>query len=131
MWCCAQTLTLLMFIIVVATRKRPRLPLLWPMLINQSAYGVGILILTLAGLPKVLPLVRFPFAQSPPICLSSVPDRSNVAMAFIGLASGLLARQHDESIPFVRRMALLLVCGGIAAAWQLKTIENEFIRHRS
>ncbi|EFO24384.1 hypothetical protein LOAG_04099 [Loa loa] len=53
-WCVCHILA---FVICLpfAFVSRPRPYSLWPLLIQQSAYGVGLLILSLAALPKVLP----------------------------------------------------------------------------
>jgi hypothetical protein len=56
MWCISHTFALTTFMIVAICCRRPQPHLLYPMLIQQSMYGVGLLILSLAGLPKVLPL---------------------------------------------------------------------------
>uniref|UniRef100_A0A0R3S501 G_PROTEIN_RECEP_F1_2 domain-containing protein n=1 Tax=Elaeophora elaphi TaxID=1147741 RepID=A0A0R3S501_9BILA len=54
MWCICHILA---FVICLpfAFVSRPRPYSLWPLLIQQSAYGVGLLILSLAALPRVLP----------------------------------------------------------------------------
>ncbi|VDK72354.1 unnamed protein product [Onchocerca ochengi] len=54
MWCVCHTLAFLVCL-PFAFVSRPRPYSLWPLLIQQSAYGVGLLILSLAALPRVLP----------------------------------------------------------------------------
>lgn len=53
-WCICHIIA---FIVCLpfAFVSRPRPYSLWPLLIQQSAYGVGLLILSLAALPRVLP----------------------------------------------------------------------------
>ncbi|VDN08444.1 unnamed protein product [Thelazia callipaeda] len=53
-WCICHTLAFLICL-PFAFISRPRPYYLWPLLIQQSAYGVGLLILSLAALPRVLP----------------------------------------------------------------------------
>ncbi|TKR93506.1 hypothetical protein L596_007949 [Steinernema carpocapsae] len=53
-WCTCHTLALI-FCLPFAFANRPRPIYLWPLLIQQSAYGIGLLILSLAALPRVLP----------------------------------------------------------------------------
>ncbi|KAK0425182.1 hypothetical protein QR680_009076 [Steinernema hermaphroditum] len=53
-WCTCHTFALV-FCLPFAFAKRPRPIYLWPLLIQQSAYGIGLLILSLAALPRVLP----------------------------------------------------------------------------
>uniref|UniRef100_A0A1I8A853 Git3 domain-containing protein n=1 Tax=Steinernema glaseri TaxID=37863 RepID=A0A1I8A853_9BILA len=53
-WCTCHTVALV-FCLPFAFVKRPRPIYLWPLLIQQSAYGIGLLILSLAALPRVLP----------------------------------------------------------------------------
>lgn len=50
-WCIAHT-TALLLCLPFAFVSRPKPHWLWPLLIQQSAYGVGMLILSLAALPK-------------------------------------------------------------------------------
>nr|CRZ22258.1 Bm8377 [Brugia malayi] len=54
MWCVCHILTFAICL-PFAFVSRPRPYSLWPLLIQQSAYGVGLLILSLAALPRVLP----------------------------------------------------------------------------
>ncbi|VDP22552.1 unnamed protein product [Onchocerca flexuosa] len=53
-WCVCHILAFLICL-PFAFVSRPRPYSLWPLLIQQSAYGVGLLILSLAALPRVLP----------------------------------------------------------------------------
>ncbi|KAI3420247.1 TBCC domain-containing protein 1 [Globodera pallida] len=50
-WCIAHSAALL-FCLPLAFVSRPKPNWLWPLLIQQSAYGVGMLILSLAALPR-------------------------------------------------------------------------------
>ncbi|KAL3125947.1 hypothetical protein niasHT_009476 [Heterodera trifolii] len=50
-WCIAHSAALL-FCLPFAFVSRPKPQLLWPLLIQQSAYGIGLLILSLAALPR-------------------------------------------------------------------------------
>ncbi|VIO97323.1 Uncharacterized protein BM_BM8377 [Brugia malayi] len=54
MWCVCHILAFAICL-PFAFVSRPRPYSLWPLLIQQSAYGVGLLILSLAALPRVLP----------------------------------------------------------------------------
>uniref|UniRef100_A0A914X6P8 Uncharacterized protein n=1 Tax=Plectus sambesii TaxID=2011161 RepID=A0A914X6P8_9BILA len=54
-WCICHTFALVSFLPVALCVKRPTPMMLWPLLVQQSAYGVGLLILSLAALPRVLP----------------------------------------------------------------------------
>ncbi|KAL3998284.1 putative integral membrane protein [Acanthocheilonema viteae] len=53
-WCICHILAFVICL-PIAFVPRPRPYSLWPLLIQQSAYGVGLLILSLAALPRVLP----------------------------------------------------------------------------
>nr|CAD2188761.1 unnamed protein product [Meloidogyne enterolobii] len=55
-WCIAHILALLVCL-PFAFSSRPRPYFLWPLLIQQSAYGVGMLILSLAAFPKAAQLI--------------------------------------------------------------------------
>ncbi|KAL7073935.1 hypothetical protein ACQ4LE_006856 [Meloidogyne hapla] len=55
-WCIAHILALLICL-PFAFSSRPRPYWLWPLLIQQSAYGVGMLILSLAAFPKAAQLI--------------------------------------------------------------------------
>ncbi|CAG9539131.1 unnamed protein product [Cercopithifilaria johnstoni] len=56
MWCICHILAFVICL-PIAFVARPRPYSLWPLLIQQSAYGIGLLILSLAALPRVLPLL--------------------------------------------------------------------------
>uniref|UniRef100_A0AC35TKM0 G protein-coupled receptor n=1 Tax=Rhabditophanes sp. KR3021 TaxID=114890 RepID=A0AC35TKM0_9BILA len=67
LWCLCHTFALL-FCLPFAFVPRPNPIALWPLLIQQSAYGVGLLILSLAALPKILPtfmgdITKAPYAE--------------------------------------------------------------------
>ncbi|CEF67393.1 Hypothetical protein SRAE_2000205700 [Strongyloides ratti] len=64
MWCLCHTFALL-FCLPFAFVQRPKPQTLWPLLIQQSAYGVGLLILSLAALPKVLPTFMGDITKAP------------------------------------------------------------------
>ncbi|CAD5207884.1 unnamed protein product [Bursaphelenchus xylophilus] len=53
-WCVTHIMVLVMCL-PCAFLNRPRPFLLWPLLIQQSIYGIGLLILSLAALPRILP----------------------------------------------------------------------------
>lgn len=64
MWCLCHTFALL-FCLPFAFVQRPKPQTLWPLLIQQSAYGVGLLILSLAALPKILPTFMGDITKAP------------------------------------------------------------------
>uniref|UniRef100_A0A0N4ZFT7 G_PROTEIN_RECEP_F2_4 domain-containing protein n=1 Tax=Parastrongyloides trichosuri TaxID=131310 RepID=A0A0N4ZFT7_PARTI len=64
MWCLCHTFALL-FCLPFAFVQRPKPQALWPLLIQQSAYGVGLLILSLAALPKILPTFMGDITKAP------------------------------------------------------------------
>uniref|UniRef100_A0A7E4UYY9 Uncharacterized protein n=1 Tax=Panagrellus redivivus TaxID=6233 RepID=A0A7E4UYY9_PANRE len=53
-WCISHTLVLVCCL-PIAFVNRPRPQFMWPLLVQQSAYGIGLLILSLAALPRILP----------------------------------------------------------------------------
>ncbi|MFH4976384.1 hypothetical protein AB6A40_003093 [Gnathostoma spinigerum] len=53
-WCVCH-ISAFVICLPIAFISRPKPYSLWPLLIQQSAYGVGLLILSLAALPRVLP----------------------------------------------------------------------------
>uniref|UniRef100_A0A914EAF8 Uncharacterized protein n=1 Tax=Acrobeloides nanus TaxID=290746 RepID=A0A914EAF8_9BILA len=53
-WCICH-IGALLFCLPFAFASRPKPFYLWPLLIQQSAYGIGLLILSLAALPRILP----------------------------------------------------------------------------
>ncbi|KAI1730775.1 hypothetical protein Ddc_03492 [Ditylenchus destructor] len=63
-WCICHTLAL-MFCLPFAFVARPKPHYLWPLLIQQSAYGIGLLILSLAALPRVLPTLMGDLSNAP------------------------------------------------------------------
>uniref|UniRef100_A0A0K0FR02 XK-related protein n=1 Tax=Strongyloides venezuelensis TaxID=75913 RepID=A0A0K0FR02_STRVS len=64
LWCLCHTFALL-FCLPFAFVQRPKPQTLWPLLIQQSAYGVGLLILSLAALPKILPTFMGDITKAP------------------------------------------------------------------
>ncbi|CAI4225311.1 unnamed protein product [Auanema sp. JU1783] len=61
LWCISHCLSLL-FSLPFAFASRPRPYCLWPLLVQQSVYGIGLLILFLAALPRILPLIIEPMS---------------------------------------------------------------------
>lgn len=60
-WCVSHIISLAVSL-PFAFVSRPRPCFLWPLLIQQSAYGVGLLILLIAALPRILPQLMEPHA---------------------------------------------------------------------
>ncbi|KAI6179767.1 hypothetical protein M3Y98_00646000 [Aphelenchoides besseyi] len=54
LWCISHTIALLINM-PISFMSRPKPYYMWPLLIQQSAYGIGLLILSLAALPRILP----------------------------------------------------------------------------
>uniref|UniRef100_A0A915CTI6 Uncharacterized protein n=1 Tax=Ditylenchus dipsaci TaxID=166011 RepID=A0A915CTI6_9BILA len=63
-WCITHTMALI-FCLPFAFVSRPKPYYLWPLLIQQSAYGIGLLILSLAALPRVLPIFMGDLTNAP------------------------------------------------------------------
>ncbi|PIO73759.1 hypothetical protein TELCIR_04259 [Teladorsagia circumcincta] len=68
-WCVTHIISLTVSL-PFAFVSRPRPCFLWPLLIQQSAYGVGLLILLIAALPRILPQLMEP--QAVPVVPISV-----------------------------------------------------------
>ncbi|WKX88040.1 hypothetical protein Q1695_008003 [Nippostrongylus brasiliensis] len=60
-WCVSHIISLAVSL-PFAFVSRPRPCFLWPLLIQQSAYGIGLLILLIAALPRILPQLMEPHA---------------------------------------------------------------------
>uniref|UniRef100_A0AC34QML8 Uncharacterized protein n=1 Tax=Panagrolaimus sp. JU765 TaxID=591449 RepID=A0AC34QML8_9BILA len=63
-WCICHSFCLL-FCLPFAFVTRPKPFFLWPLLIQQSAYGIGLLILSLAALPRILPTFMGDLSNAP------------------------------------------------------------------
>ncbi|KAH7723783.1 Protein K04C2.7 [Aphelenchoides avenae] len=83
-WCICHTLAL-MFCLPFAFVARPKPYYLWPLLIQQSAYGIGMLILSLAALPRVLPTFMGDVENTPviPILVYTVGTLMNFFLLYI------------------------------------------------
>lgn len=84
-WCICHTFALLSFLPVALCIKRPTPMMLSPLLIQQSAYGVGLLILSLAALPRVLPALMGDWnsIQFFPILVYSVGAGLNFLLLYV------------------------------------------------
>ncbi|CAD6184538.1 unnamed protein product [Caenorhabditis auriculariae] len=60
-WCISHS-TSLLFSLPVAFISHPRPCYFWPLLVQQSAYGICLLILLLAALPRIVVLLAAPYA---------------------------------------------------------------------
>uniref|UniRef100_A0A915HNG6 Uncharacterized protein n=1 Tax=Romanomermis culicivorax TaxID=13658 RepID=A0A915HNG6_ROMCU len=56
-WCISQILVIILFLLTICCLEKPRPILLTPILSFQSFYSIGLLILTLSGVPKFLPML--------------------------------------------------------------------------
>ncbi|KAE9551797.1 hypothetical protein FO519_005001 [Halicephalobus sp. NKZ332] len=63
-WCICH-IAVLLFCLPFAFVSRPKPYFLWPLLIQQSAYGIGLLILSLAALPRILPTFMGDLTNAP------------------------------------------------------------------